>query len=105
MNERGAAHSAPGRDELWVVDWQSAMNYLRRQPYVIDRFGMTGYCFGGGVTWNVAIKDPSLRAAAPYYGRSAYIEESGERAGRGAGGLRGERHGRQLQHRHRSARA
>ena len=53
------------------------MNYLRRQPYVIDRFGMTGYCFGGGVTWNVAIKDPSLRAAAPFYGRSAYIEETG----------------------------
>jgi carboxymethylenebutenolidase len=77
MNERGAAHSAPGRDELWIVDWQSAMNYLRRQPYVIDRFGMTGYCFGGGVTWNVAIKDPSLRAAAPFYGRSAYIEETG----------------------------
>ena len=69
--------SAPGRAELFVVDWQSAMNYLRRQPYVIDRFGMTGYCFGGGVTWNVAIKDPSLRAAAPYYGRSAYIEETG----------------------------
>ena len=77
MNERGAALSAPGRAELWVVDWQSAMNYLRRQPYVIDRFGMTGYCFGGGVTWNVAIKDPSLRAAAPFYGRSAYIEETG----------------------------
>jgi carboxymethylenebutenolidase len=76
-NERGALLSAPGRAELFIVDWQSAMNYLRRQPYVIDRFGMTGYCFGGGVTWNLAIKDPSLRAAAPYYGRSAYIEETG----------------------------
>jgi carboxymethylenebutenolidase len=31
----------------------------------------------GRVTWNVAIKDPSLRAAAPYYGRSAFIEETG----------------------------
>jgi carboxymethylenebutenolidase len=38
---------------------------------------MTGYCFGGGVTWNMAIKDPTLRAAAPYYGRSAYIDETG----------------------------
>ena len=27
------------------------MAYLRRQPFVLaDRIGMTGYCFGGGVT-------------------------------------------------------
>jgi carboxymethylenebutenolidase len=77
-NERGAALSGPGTTEQWVADWQAAMAYLRRQSFVLgDRIGMTGYCFGGGVTWNLAIKDPTLRAAAPFYGRSAYIDETG----------------------------
>jgi carboxymethylenebutenolidase len=77
-NERGAALSAPGAAEQWVADWQAAMAYLRQQTYVLgERIGMTGYCFGGGVTWNLAIREPSLRAIAPYYGRSAYIEETG----------------------------
>ncbi len=33
-----------------------------------DRVGMTGFCFGGGVTWRVAAGVPDLRAAVPFYG-------------------------------------
>jgi len=29
---------------------------------------MTGFCFGGGVTWQVAVHMPELLAAVPYYG-------------------------------------
>jgi carboxymethylenebutenolidase len=29
---------------------------------------MVGFCFGGGVTWRVAIGLADLRAAVPYYG-------------------------------------
>ena len=78
QNQRSAILTEPGAAERWVSDWQSAMAYLRRQAFVMgDRIGMTGYCFGGGVTWNVAIKDPTLRAAAPYYGTPAYPNEVG----------------------------
>jgi carboxymethylenebutenolidase len=77
-NERGAALTGPGSAEQWVSDWQDAMAYLRRQGFVLgDRIGMTGYCFGGGVTWNLAIKDPTLRAAAPYYGVPAFRDAVG----------------------------
>jgi carboxymethylenebutenolidase len=31
---------------------------------------MTGYCFGGGVTWDVATALPGLKAAVPFYGRA-----------------------------------
>jgi carboxymethylenebutenolidase len=31
---------------------------------------MTGFCFGGGITWLVATKTPELKAAVPYYGSS-----------------------------------
>ncbi len=68
-NERSPYLFAPENLTLWVTDFQAAMAYLRRQPFVVpDRIGMTGYCFGGGVTWDVATKEPGLRAAAPYYG-------------------------------------
>lgn len=33
-----------------------------------SRIGMTGFCFGGGITWRCATQMPELRAAAPYYG-------------------------------------
>lgn len=32
------------------------------------KLGMTGYCFGGGITWRCATQMPELKAAAPYYG-------------------------------------
>lgn len=77
-NERGGALTAPGTTELYVADFQAAMAFLRRQTFVLaDRIGMTGYCYGGGVTWNVAAKEPTLRAAAPFYGTSAYADEIG----------------------------
>lgn len=72
-NMRGAGLGAPERQ---VADFQDLMAYLRRQPFVNgDRIGMTGFCLGGGVTWNVAIKEPTLRAAAPFYGNPAFREE------------------------------
>ena len=75
-NERSPYLFAPENVAVWVSDYQAAMAYLRRQPFVLaDRIGMTGYCFGGGVTWDVAIKEPTLRAAAPYYGPTNFLGE------------------------------
>jgi carboxymethylenebutenolidase len=55
--------------DRFVQDFRAGMAFLRQQPFVIgDRIGMTGYCFGGGVTYAVAAVEPTLRAAAPYYG-------------------------------------
>lgn len=39
---------------------------------------MTGYCFGGGVTWDTATAIPELKAAAPYYGRGPALSHVGE---------------------------
>jgi len=75
-NERGAilTQGVP----QFVEDFRAGMAWLRQQTFVLgDRIGMTGYCYGGGMTWNVAIREPTLRAAAPYYGRSACIDETG----------------------------
>jgi carboxymethylenebutenolidase len=75
-NQVGGIISGPGAAERFVEDFKAAMAYLRQQPFVDgDRVGMTGYCFGGGVTLNVAAREPSLRAAIPYYGTPAFPDE------------------------------
>jgi carboxymethylenebutenolidase len=52
-----------------VQDFQSALTYAKAQPFARgDRAGMTGFCFGGGVTWRVAVGIPELRAVVPFYG-------------------------------------
>ena len=58
--------AAPARH---VQDFQSGLAYARSQPFArADRVGMTGFCFGGAVTWRVAAGVPDLRAAVPFYG-------------------------------------
>jgi carboxymethylenebutenolidase len=55
--------------EQLVSDFVSAWRWLQAQPYVLtDGVGMVGFCFGGGVTWRVAIGLPDVRAAVPFYG-------------------------------------
>lgn len=52
-----------------VADFQAAVEHYRDQEIAdVNRLGMTGFCFGGGVTWRAATAMPELRAAAPYYG-------------------------------------
>jgi carboxymethylenebutenolidase len=53
----------------FVSDFKSGWTYLQGQPYAdAERVGMTGFCFGGGVTWLMAVEMPELKAAVPFYG-------------------------------------
>jgi carboxymethylenebutenolidase len=64
--------------DQFVQDFISGWRWLQTQPFVqADRVGMVGFCFGGGVTWRVAIGLPELRAAAPFYGPHPSPDEVG----------------------------
>jgi carboxymethylenebutenolidase len=66
-NVPGALGNIP--PEQFVEDFKSGWQYLKGQPFAdADRLGMTGFCFGGGVTWQVAVHMPELLAAVPFYG-------------------------------------
>jgi len=53
----------------FVEDFKSGWQYLQGQSFAdAARVGMTGFCFGGGVTWQVAVHMPELLAAIPFYG-------------------------------------
>jgi carboxymethylenebutenolidase len=55
--------------ERHVADFQAAVEHFRTEPRAdMDRVGMTGFCFGGGITWRAATRIRELQAAAPYYG-------------------------------------
>jgi len=55
--------------DQFVEDFKSGWNYLQGQSFAdAERVGMTGFCFGGGVTWQVATQMPELLAAVPFYG-------------------------------------
>lgn len=55
--------------ERHVADFAAGFDYLQGLDFVdSERIGMTGYCFGGGVTWRVATALPELKAAVPFYG-------------------------------------
>ena len=53
----------------FASDFKSGWNYLQDQPFAdTKRVGMVGFCFGGGVTWLMAVEMPELKAAVPFYG-------------------------------------
>jgi carboxymethylenebutenolidase len=53
----------------FVSDFKSGWTYLQGQPFAdAARVGMVGFCFGGGVTWLMAVEMPELKAAVPFYG-------------------------------------
>jgi carboxymethylenebutenolidase len=62
--------------EQFVEDFLSGWRYLQRQAFAqTERVGMTGFCFGGGVTWRVAAGMPELLAAVPFYGPPPAVED------------------------------
>jgi carboxymethylenebutenolidase len=62
--------------EQFAQDFLSGWRYLQSQvKFQTERVGMVGFCFGGGVTWRVAIAMPELRAAVPFYGPLPPAEE------------------------------
>jgi len=62
--------------ERHVGDFAAGLAYLQEQPDVAgERIGMTGYCFGGGITWRCAVALQELKAAVPFYGPAPDLEQ------------------------------
>lgn len=62
--------------DQFVEDFKSGWRYLQGQPFAdAEKVGMTGFCFGGGVTWRVATQMPELLAAVPFYGPAPDTED------------------------------
>jgi carboxymethylenebutenolidase len=52
-----------------ISDIRAAVEFLKIADYVRpDRIGAVGFCFGGGLVFNLAFEVPDIIAAVPYYG-------------------------------------
>ena len=59
-----------------VADFKAAFAYLNSQDYVdAGRIAMTGYCFGGGITWQAATELTGLKATSAFYGPAPDLEK------------------------------
>ncbi len=54
--------------EKTTKDFVAAVEYLKTNPLSTGKVGCTGFCWGGGMTNQVAVESPDLNAAVPYYG-------------------------------------
>jgi carboxymethylenebutenolidase len=59
-------------------DFLAAANYLRGVDGGNGRLGVIGFCYGGGMANYLATQLPWLRAAAPFYGNAAPLEDVGK---------------------------
>ena len=61
--------------DVMMEDWVAAFEFLRTHSTSTGRVGAVGFCYGGGVVNQLAVRLPNLGAGAPFYG-SAPVPES-----------------------------
>ncbi len=58
-----------------LEDFIAAFYYLQNHPECNGNIGVVGFCFGGSISNLMAAKVPELKAAVPFYGGQAPLEE------------------------------
>jgi carboxymethylenebutenolidase len=61
--------------EATIKNYVAAVRYLKTHPQSTGKVGCMGFCWGGGMTNQVAVNCPSLDAAVPFYGRQPVPED------------------------------
>jgi len=56
-------------------DFFAAVEFLMAHAGSTGNVGITGFCYGGGVSNAAAVAYPELKAAVPYYGRQAAAKD------------------------------
>ena len=72
---RGRELQAQVDPEKLMNDFFAAIEYLRASALGTGKVGITGFCYGGGVSNAAAVAYPELDAAVPFYGRQAKPED------------------------------
>ena len=74
-DERGGQLFGKVDREKMTLDFIAAINWLKARPESTGRFGVTGFCFGGGISNTLAVRMPDLSAAVPFYGGAPAAED------------------------------
>jgi len=69
----GLTKKLDGRETL--KNYLAAVQYLRTHPRSTGKVGVIGFCWGGRMANLVAVNDPDLSAAVPFYGQQPASED------------------------------
>lgn len=61
--------------DVMMEDWVAAFEFLRTHSTSTGRVGAVGFCYGGGVVNQLAVRLPNLGAGAPFYGAAPASED------------------------------
>jgi carboxymethylenebutenolidase len=75
-DEKGAAAFRQVNGPKMFEDFVAAAKWLKAYPESSGRLGVVGFCFGGGICNQLAVRMPDLGAAAPFYGRQVSAEDA-----------------------------
>jgi len=62
------------RNEMFE-DFVAGFEYLKAHPQCTGRIGAVGFCYGGGVVNQLAVRLPDLGAGVPFYGSQAPLDQ------------------------------
>jgi carboxymethylenebutenolidase len=75
-DEKGAAAFRQVNGPKMFEDFVAAAKWLKAYPESSGKIGVVGFCFGGGICNQLAVRMPDLAAAAPFYGRQVSAEDA-----------------------------
>ncbi|HEX7136424.1 MAG TPA: dienelactone hydrolase family protein [Vicinamibacterales bacterium] len=74
-DEKGAAAFRQVNGPKMFEDFVAAAKWLKAYPESSGKIGVVGFCFGGGICNQLAVRMPDLGAAAPFYGRQVNADD------------------------------
>jgi carboxymethylenebutenolidase len=74
-DEKGKELQATVDPEKLMNDFFAAIDWLMKNDKTTGKVGITGFCYGGGVSNAAAVAYPELAAAVPFYGRQPKAED------------------------------
>jgi carboxymethylenebutenolidase len=75
-DEKAAAMFREVNGPKMFEDFVAAAKWLKARPASSGKLGVVGFCFGGGICNQLAVRLPDLNAAAPFYGRQVSAEDT-----------------------------
>lgn len=70
-DEKGRELQSSVDPEKLMNDFFAAIDFLKTDSRTTGKVGITGFCYGGGVSNAAAVAFPDLACAVPFYGRQA----------------------------------
>jgi carboxymethylenebutenolidase len=75
-DDKGRELQASLDSKKMMEDWYAASMFLKSNADCTGKIGVVGFCYGGGVANEMAVRIPDLAAAVPFYGIQPSAEDT-----------------------------